>query len=151
MKAYHLHVSSMKMNLRHPHSAASNGCGTLFLSWCLSLFCAALLCCTVWYLQVLCGQVSCWNAEIGHLLRDRAYQLPVGSQWLECIWHKSINSILLLNTLQVSCVCVWRWWLCCCMWENKGNSELLCGKICSLVWNYNEQIPPVHVQILEKL
>lgn len=73
MKAYHLHVSLKKMNLRRPRSAASNGCGTLSLCLSLSLFCIALLCCTLWYLQVLCGQVSCWNAQIGHLLRDKVY------------------------------------------------------------------------------
>lgn len=31
------------------------------------------------YSQVLCGQVSCWNTEIGHLLRDRTVQLPGSS------------------------------------------------------------------------
>lgn len=41
--------------------------------------------CTCGYLQVLCGHVSCWDAKIGHLLRDRADRLPGSSHSLQCI------------------------------------------------------------------
>lgn len=44
----------------------------------ISLSCRAVLHVFV-YSQVLCGQVSCWNTEIGHLLRDRTVQLPGSS------------------------------------------------------------------------
>lgn len=32
------------------------------------------------YSQVLCGQVSCWDTQIGHLLGDRAGWLPGSSR-----------------------------------------------------------------------
>lgn len=44
VKAYHLHVSLKKMNLRRPHSAASNGCGTLSL-FASAFHCSVLCCC----------------------------------------------------------------------------------------------------------
>lgn len=70
-KAYYLHLSRRTWTLRCPHILASNGCRPFCLSF--ALVWAALLCCTFLYLQILCGQVSGWNAKIGHLLGDRAH------------------------------------------------------------------------------
>lgn len=125
------------MNLRRPRSAASNGCGTLSLSLS-ALVWAAWLCCTFWYLQVLCGQVSCRNAKIGHLLRDRADSLPGSSHLLSNVFDTKPCTRQVVDpctsalfTVSRVSVADGQHGLSCCMWNNKGNFELICSQICA--------------------
>lgn len=103
------------MNLRHPHAVASNGCGCLSLSLSLSLhlclsrslFCATLLCWTFRYLQVLCGQVSSWNAQIGHLLRGKEQGRWLSVTSLPAVLHETpMNQVIPLSVRFHVCVCM---------------------------------------------
>lgn len=71
---------------------------------CIILSCTAVLHISL-YSQVLCGQVSCWNTEIGHLLRDTTVWLPGSSgiqlsafnnEWVFTIMHAHQSCRLLL-------------------------------------------------------
>lgn len=111
---------------------------SLCLSLSLALVWAVLLCCTFWYLQVLCGQVSCRNAKIGHLLRDRADSLPGSSHLLSNAFDtkpckRQVIDPCTSAPFTVSCVSVadGQHRLSCCMWNNKGNFELICSQICA--------------------
>jgi len=58
VKAYHLHVRLKEMNLRHPHSAASNACCTLSLPQPLIVLCLD----AVLHILVLTGFV--WASQL---------------------------------------------------------------------------------------
>lgn len=92
VKAYHLHVSLKKWTSGAHTARPQMG---VLLSLPPPVSSVPRCCAASWYLQVLCGQVSCWYAEVGHLLRDKV-QLVTYQQSFDL--RTQINNHQLVNT-----------------------------------------------------